>query len=133
VACITIALTDRAPSRNLLMAALFHDLLECIVGDLPRNAKVDYHVIGHAFKSVELELEEKHGLMVELTIEESIILKQADIFDMLYYVTEEQVLGNMRLENAFENGVMYLSALELNPNATRMLEHVKARFEDGRK
>lgn len=133
MACITIALTDRAPSRNLLMAALFHDLVECIVGDIPRNAKVDYRVIGHAFGEVEKHLEAHHGLVVELTEEENSMLKQADIFDMLYYVTEEQILGNMRLVNAFNNGVRYLEDHELNKNAQKLLVDVKERFVNGSK
>lgn len=76
-------------TKNLIMAALYHDVPELILGDIPFTAKCDYSEIALAFEkaeekvSEELELPQVKSFL--LTDGEKRRLKMADMLDLVLY------------------------------------------------
>lgn len=100
---------DRRPTANLLLAASAHDLAEQPMGDIPSPAK---RAMGQIF-SQEFDAKEEtylatHGLVFELSDEEKIILKTADLMDGLFSCLEERVMGNNFACIAFGNYANYI-------------------------
>jgi len=110
VAWLVWALSDEAPSANLLMAALAHDVPEVEVGDIPSPTK---RVLGgSAMQSLEDKAMLDHNIPVfELTEQEALILKVADMLELAFYCVDEHNLGNRnpRLHTMFHNVMGYLT------------------------
>ncbi len=126
VATLCVAMTGGAPSAAILQAALQHDVIECLVGDMPRNAKWEFPELAKVLKGVEHVLEERHGMRVELTSKEQTILHEADMLDLMYYALEERLLGNMHLDRMFRVGFNYLHEKhELTEEGRIILDYIK--------
>ena len=84
----------QVPSTNLIQAVMYHDIGERWVGDVPATAR--WH--NEEFKSVvdnyEEKLRNKMGFSVQLTDEETRILKFLDSLDCLLWAVHEENLGN---------------------------------------
>ena len=82
------------PSINLIKAVMYHDFGERWVGDVPATAR--WH--NEEFKSVvdgyEEKLRHKMGFYVELTEEETRVLKFLDSLDCLLWAVHEENVGN---------------------------------------
>ena len=72
-------------SKQLIMAALYHDVPEIILGDIPATAKWDYPELHQAFERAEKKVMEDLGLNFVLTAEEKNRLKMADMLELVMY------------------------------------------------
>ena len=67
------------------MAALYHDVPEIILGDIPATAKWDYPELHQAFERAEKKVMDDLGLNFVLTAEEKNRLKMADMLELVMY------------------------------------------------
>lgn len=72
-------------SKQLIMAALYHDVPELILGDIPATAKWDYPELHQAFERAEKKVMDDLGLNFVLTAEEKNRLKMADMLELVMY------------------------------------------------
>lgn len=72
-------------SKQLIMAALYHDVPEIILGDIPATAKWDYPELHQAFERAEKKVMDDLGLNFVLTAEEKNRLKMADMLELVMY------------------------------------------------
>jgi 5'-deoxynucleotidase YfbR-like HD superfamily hydrolase len=111
VACLTLLFKPDA-SRELLMAALFHDLSEQKTGDIPSPAKRIYG-IGEQVSSLERELMLEAGIgFPDLPPQDARILKLADIAHGALFCVREMSLGNSRMRLVYMRYMTY--AYEMN-------------------
>lgn len=90
-------LSNGKPSRNLLLAALQHDVPEAVTGDVPSPVT---RLLGkHAIKRLEDQVLHRMELKkIKLRPLEQLILKAADALDGLMFTTQEvRGFGNARL------------------------------------
>lgn len=106
-------ITGGHASKNLIMAALTHDLAEHIVGDIPSPAK---RALG--ISKMYQEFEDKHlkdasleHYHEELTDEERNLLKFADMFEGMTFCIRERKTGNQNVEIIFERFRSYVVEL----------------------
>lgn len=108
LAWLAFLLSSRRPSMNLIMACLAHDLPEHETGDMPSPGK---RAMGSVFRDEwnahEDDLLTQHGLDFELTAEEKLILKLADVLDGLASCQQEHVMGNCMIDTALHNFTEY--------------------------
>lgn len=94
-------------SASLLKAALYHDLAEQVVGDIPSPAKRRFD-LGQRLDQLEFDIIEQAGVQQPmLTAEEARTLKLADIAQGALFCAREVQLGNVRLEPVFNRYVSY--------------------------
>lgn len=112
-------LSEQAPSTNLLMAALQHDLAEHATGDIPAPTKHWLHI---QESSARMEVDCLRGVDMPnyqglLTANEARILKLADCFELAQHCVREVTMGNKckQLISMFSNVVSYTR--EAAPNA----------------
>lgn len=107
-------LSDGAPTADLLMAALAHDLPEAKFGDIPAPAKRTMSKEAR----LALELAEDDSMVAvgiplytgRLTVQERNVLKLADYLELLAYTVREMALGSRHrtLLACHENAVAYV-------------------------
>lgn len=112
VALFCDILSKGNPSSNLLKAALFHDLAEHQLGDIPSPAKKKYG-IGEQVNELEEQLLSGVGLSVRLDPEEKRVLKLADIFQGMMFCVREVQLGNTRMREIYNRYRSYADELLL--------------------
>jgi 5'-deoxynucleotidase YfbR-like HD superfamily hydrolase len=109
--------------KELLLAALTHDLTEQFTGDIPATAKWDSPALGYALN----DLEERHDRFpTDLTVFELSVLKQADMLDLCFKCAEEVRMGNGFAATILARGVAYLrrsKPLEATKQFIRELDH----------
>lgn len=106
-------------SKELLVAALMHDLAEHQTGDIPSPAKKQYG-IGAQVDELEERLMREVGLhMPELSDEEKRILKLADIAQGCIFCAREIHMGNARLIPVFNRYALYLE--EMSPTQEELM------------
>lgn len=93
-------------SDNVVRAALYHDLAEHVLGDLPAPAKRAYG-IGEIVSELEGKLLTANGFAVTLTQEEARALKLADIFQGMTFCLREKELGNRSIGAVFQRYLGY--------------------------
>ena len=99
-------LIDPSCSRELLVAALAHDLAEHVLGDIPAPAKRQFG-IGEQVNELEDKLLADAGFDLQLTDEEWRILKFGDIFQGMIKCGREISLGNSKLRDVFDRYCSY--------------------------
>jgi 5'-deoxynucleotidase YfbR-like HD superfamily hydrolase len=95
-------------SKGLLLATLYHDVAEVLIGDIPATTKWAYPDFAEAVARVEADAEEKLGIHIVLNDEEKKRLKICDMLELVIFASEQIKLGNHYFEPVFENGVKYL-------------------------
>jgi len=95
-------------TKGLLLATLYHDVAEILIGDIPATTKWAYPEFAEAVARVEAEAEKKLGLAIILNPEEKKRLKICDMLELVIFASEQIKLGNHYFEVVFENGVKYL-------------------------
>jgi 5'-deoxynucleotidase YfbR-like HD superfamily hydrolase len=100
-------------SRNLLINALYHDVAECVTGDIPSPIK---RKLGLNLNAVEDEIVQEHGLHIpEISDKERRDLKCADILVGMLECLHESRMGNTMVKVAFKNFAAYFLVLD-HPN-----------------
>lgn len=132
VAWLCELLTEEGASKNLIMAALAHDLAEHQCGDIPSPVKRRMGV-GHLFHAEETKLLHDNQIAYEilLTPEEKLILKQADMIEGMLFCLRERQLGNTKIEEVYGRFSKY--AMEDGPvagTAMNILLEINDQWED---
>lgn len=124
VACLA-AMLDPNASRELLMAALMHDLSEHQTGDIPAPAKREYG-IGDQVNNLELRLMKEAGLPFPgLSKEDSRTLKLADIAQGALFCANEISMGNTRMNVVFDRYISYAEQLVLVGREKEIFKTIK--------
>ena len=103
-------------SRELLVAALTHDLAEVATGDVPATAKWDNPGLAKELKYSEAQWELDHdvpGARDFLSDKEIQLLKVADMADLVMSCVEESKRGNQYAVALVNNGMNWLQKCEL--------------------
>ena len=112
VACLTLLLNPNA-GRELLTAALWHDLAEHQTGDIPSPAKREYG-IGEQVDRLERRLMQGAGLDYPgLSDADARTLKLADIAQGALFCVREMSLGNRRMAAVYDRYVSYANQMLL--------------------
>lgn len=112
VACL-VALLNPEASRELLLAALWHDLAEHQTGDIPSPAKREYG-IGDQVDKLERRLMIEAGVAYpELSAADSRVLKLADIAHGALFCVREMSLGNQRMRAVYNRYMSYAAQMLL--------------------
>lgn len=121
-------------SREMLVAALMHDIPESYTGDVPAPFKWDHPDIAKGLKEGELayisanEIPHPH-----LTEFEKDMLKVADMVDLVLSSLEEMGRGNQYARELVSNGQQYLIDMELEQDVFEtigvMVGEVKDRWQ----
>lgn len=130
----TILLQICLPSKELLCAALYHDVAEATTGDVPANAKRLNRKLAEGLAELEDQSARILNTATTLTPEEEVVLKAADLLELLWYCHEQLEMGNRSLDAVWRNGVQYLNDLKTQlgfpDGATVMLGQLKDMREE---
>jgi len=124
VAWLCELLTEGTASKDLIMAALAHDLAEHMVGDIPSPAKRALGV-GAQFDEYELAHLKANGLSnyaASLMPAELDVLKYADMIEGMHFCLRERRLGNVNVDVIFGRFLSYVHQLVLSRNPTGEVE-----------
>ena len=111
-------------SKELLCAALDHDIPEGITGDTPFTAKSRFPGIRSALTCAEEELNSELGLQVLLSDKYRARLKVADMLELLWFCLDQHQLGNKGIDECFWTGVDHLRAKSQEPQVTAMVNEL---------
>ena len=98
-------------SNSLITYALWHDIPEFVVGDVPVTAKWANENLARAVEKAETQVAKEHNLYVKLTTTEKIKLAIADLLEVLWYASEEIALGNSNFLKVFHTARKRLETL----------------------
>jgi len=118
-------LIDPDASRELLMAALLHDLAEQVTGDIPSPAK---HQFGISEQVSEMEAKIMRSAGIDfplLTLDEARILKLADLAQGALFCARELSLGNSRMRSVFDRYCSYAHDMVLIGRERELFELIK--------
>lgn len=90
-------------SKDLLLAALTHDLHEGTHGDIPSTAKWAEPTLEAAMDAAEQAWNKKQGFNFELDAHELRVLKFCDYFELMLWALEELRLGNQYMHEVVAN------------------------------
>lgn len=122
-------LSNGAPSAELLMAALTHDLAEFVLGDLPSPAKKKYG-IGQQLNELEEVLLGGVGLAFKLSPDDARRLKLADIFQGMTFCIREVELGNRGIVDILRRYKAYAENLLLVGKEQEIFSELKGRHNE---
>ena len=94
-------------SKNLLLSALYHDVPEIILGDIPATAKWSYPDVQKVFKKAEQKVMKDLDIEFVLTDRELNRLKMADMLELVMYCHKLND-SNPRMKLIMQTGVNYL-------------------------
>ena len=94
-------------SKNLLLSALYHDVPEIVLGDIPATAKWSYPEVQKAFKKAEQKVMKDLDIEFVLTDRELNRLKMADMLELVMY-SHKLNDSNPRMKLIMQTGVNYL-------------------------
>lgn len=81
-------------SKDLILACITHDAAEYYMGDIPANVKWDNPKVKTVFEEIETKWEKKNGVYFELSPNESVILKMADMLEGMHYCIKQVRRGH---------------------------------------
>lgn len=106
------AITDGKARPELLRAALYHDQAEQFIGDVPAPVKWRSKALNNELAIMEDLFNIENNIMPEvLTDEEQLLLKWADMLELLWFCYEQKLQGNISLGLIFNRGQEYLAQL----------------------
>jgi 5'-deoxynucleotidase YfbR-like HD superfamily hydrolase len=118
-------LIDPNASRELLMAALMHDLAEQVTGDIPSPAKRQFG-ISDQVSAMEAKIMRSVGIdFPMLTMEEARVLKLADLAQGALFCARELALGNSRMRPVFDRYYSYAYDMVLVGRERILFELIK--------
>lgn len=114
VALLCDLISEGQCSRELLYAALIHDLAEVATGDIPTPAKKRWFGLDVSTEEAERVWYIEHSIVLPtLSEDEALLLKACDLLDLCLKAHQEVSLGNQAFEKVYANGVSYLDLLQL--------------------
>jgi 5'-deoxynucleotidase YfbR-like HD superfamily hydrolase len=122
-------LLDPFLRRQVLIAALVHDLAEHITGDIPSPAKRQYG-IGEQVNALEEDLLRAADLASpKLHPDEERTLKLADIYQGMLFCAREISLGNIQMREVFNNYVGYAETMVPVDRELELLNIIKGQVK----
>ena len=121
VAMMVLAITEQKASADLLRAALYHDMAEQITGDSPFTAKRAFPMLKSTLEIMEETWETDNGFHVDLNERDRLLLKSADMLQLLWRCKLQRDLGNTNVDKVFTNGVKFLNTHPLEGKAPDIL------------
>jgi len=116
---------DPEVSRDVLLAALLHDLSEHLTGDIPSPAKRIYG-IGEHVTSLELSMLAAAGLtMPKLTPAELRVVKLADLAQGALFCVREFSLGNTNILKVLDRYLSYAESMNLTENERKLFNTIE--------
>lgn len=112
-------------SKEVLLAALYHDVAEHITGDVSAPTKWKYPELSKILSEVEGEVDNNLGISVTLSSEEKRLLKFADMADLVLTCVSEYRLGNSEVGEIVNRGVTYLEDQTWTPECVSYLPKIK--------
>ena len=94
-------------SKILLLSALYHDVPEIVLGDIPATAKWSYPDVQKVFKKAEQKVMKDLDIDFVLTDRELKRLKMADMLELVMYCHKLND-SNPRMKLIMQTGVNYL-------------------------
>jgi 5'-deoxynucleotidase YfbR-like HD superfamily hydrolase len=125
-------ITENECSRDLLVAAMFHDVAEHITGDIPHPYKSRLKKL---FGRMEDDVHTELGIdpLADLTEDEKVTLKQADLIEMGIWGTGELISGNANGAVILQNVLKALDGMTLSPNAQMLVSSFEVNFKRAQK
>ena len=132
--CAMLLRLDPEVSRDLLVAALMHDVPEVYTGDVPAPFKWENPDVKHGLKGGELSYLEVNNIPSPmLNKAEQTMLKVADMLDLILSSLEEMGRGNVYARELVQNGAAYLEGMtlpqELYDKCNEMVMEVKEKWQ----
>ena len=93
------------------MAALYHDVPESLIGDNPTPIKWKFPRLAKELDKVEQEVMKDLGVNIILKDYEKVMLKIADMMELLWFCVEEERRGNRNFKEVFIRGTKFLQDL----------------------
>lgn len=90
-------------SKDLIIAALTHDIEEGYLGDMPGQVKHFHKPLKKAMNDAEKKYRKLHGLDIKLSKKEQVILKWADTIELLFTCYDQAKLGNRNVSSIVDN------------------------------
>lgn len=113
------------PSPDLIGATLLHDTAEQWTGDVPATAKWEMPTLKENLDALEEKMMHQNMLSVpDITEDEKIVLKWADMLDLCYTCLDELNMGNRSISEVFDRGIEYLKGLPPHPIGLKFLEEL---------
>lgn len=115
--CGILLALDKHCSRDLLVAALTHDLAEQHTGDVPAPAKWESDNLRNTLRHVEVNWLVEHvepHLTGGTSLWEEAMLKLADMTDLVLSCIEEKRMGNAYAVPLINRGMEYIRDLQVN-------------------
>jgi 5'-deoxynucleotidase YfbR-like HD superfamily hydrolase len=122
--CILLGGSDRT-----VRAALYHDLAEHILGDIPAPAKKQYG-IGAVVNELEDKLLSDFGFGTELDEAEKRAMKLADIFQGMTFCIRERELGNRNMGVVFHRYCGYAEQHVLVGKEREIFDTLKEKYDE---
>ena len=94
-------------SKHLILSALYHDVPEIVLGDIPATAKWSHPDLQKAFKKAEEKVARELGIDFVLSTRELNRLKMADMLELVMYCHKLND-SNPRMKLVMHTGVNYL-------------------------
>lgn len=88
------------PPMRIMRAAMYHDLHEKYLGDIPSPIK-ENPAIREGLRAVEDEINQQMGINYELDENENTILKALDGLEFMFYLLQERRLGSLNNSDTF--------------------------------
>jgi 5'-deoxynucleotidase YfbR-like HD superfamily hydrolase len=132
VACLLCILVSN-PRSQLLQAALYHDMAECVTGDAPATAKWKSPALSIALEDMEGDFAAFYGLAQALSAEECRMLKIADLLELVIWNIEDFRMGNEYAGDIVRRGLDYLDKKDLAhglESVQQFINHVKALWSE---
>jgi 5'-deoxynucleotidase YfbR-like HD superfamily hydrolase len=93
------------PSVALMKAAVYHDVGEVVTGDIPAPFKWDNPKLAKALAEAEAKAEERMGVSLTLLEHEKVLLKIADLGELVLRNVQELMLGNRYAAKIIQRGL----------------------------
>lgn len=103
-------------SKELIMAALYHDVPESLIGDNPTPIKWKFPDLAKELEKVEKEVMKDMAIYITLERYEKVMLKIADMMELLWFCVEEERRGNRNFKEVFVRGTKYLQDIFIKDN-----------------
>lgn len=118
--------------QEILVAALYHDMTEAVLGDTPAVAKWQFAELEEALKKAEDSVCQAYGI-VRLTPGSfpQKVLKYADYMELALFCIEEMKMGNTRVETMGTNVLMAIesrSLADLTPETRELYDLADEEF-----
>jgi 5'-deoxynucleotidase YfbR-like HD superfamily hydrolase len=118
--------------KELILAALAHDIGEQATGDVRADAKKSSRVLKEELDRIEARFLEERKLAFEafLSEEERRVLKFADILDGMIFCLREKLSGSLMADPIYGRFREYLLALEPEEDVRELAENIYQLWEE---